>query len=641
MSFVLTLQHWFARPWALALLAAALPLALLAWRAGRLTRRDLQRWADSPRLAAGRGRSSVRGRLAVVLALAGAVGLVLGVAGPRWGRGPVESATGRDIIAVLDVSRSMSAQDATGSLSPDRLGACLDALLDLAREAERSGGHRLALVAFAARPQTLCPLTEDDDFFREAVRGVASGDEPLDVGPADGTSSASGTRIGRALRAAAAMTDENAGAEIVLLSDGDDPGDDREWEEGMAAARSRGISVTTVGVGDPEAESPIPGPGRGRLRFEGREVRTRLREGPLREIAQATGGVYVPARLGGAAVARILLERPIRGAPDPTGRAEISARPARWQWLFVAALGLLAAGMLVGGVPRLGRPPARASGDASTWRPGAGRQAAGAFLGLGAVYAFWAQTPADCVRLGNRAFERGEYAQALHWYGLAEERTDDPGLVAFNEGAACFRLGRYREAEIHYLNCRDSATGRRLARCLYDLGNALSLGAVHDDVHRLRRAVASYEQCLGLPNIDPVLAADARVNLAMTRAWLHEAEHRSRQPTKGGTGESRAGPTGTEAGAADADRARARAWRGEPGRRAPAPGQTDGGERPDTLPEAGAGNLPAVPDGGESPQLTPEEAAVILKATVERIRREKAGQAARRLPASAADFKDW
>ena len=74
---------------------------------------------------------------------------------------------------------------------------------------------------------------------------------------------------------------------------------------------------------------------------------------------------------------------------------------------------------------------------------------------------------------GNTAFVKGEYETALSYYRQAEGRITDPGLLAFNEGAALYKLGRYREAEIHYWLTRQEAMGERLARVLYDLGNAV------------------------------------------------------------------------------------------------------------------------------------------------------------------------
>src|SRR5207249_2654115 len=94
-------------------------------------------------------------------------------------------------------------------------------------------------------------------------------------------------------------------------------------------------------------------------------------------------------------------------------------------------------------------------------------------LAVGLVSASPALDAEQWLRLGNNAFERGAYPQALDCYARAEEFTTDPGLVALNEAAALYRLGRYREAELHYLRALEDATDARRARALLDLGNAL------------------------------------------------------------------------------------------------------------------------------------------------------------------------
>src|SRR5207247_454513 len=147
------------------------------------------------------------------------------------------------------------------------------------------GGHRLALVGFAARAQLVCPLTHDYEAFRTKLAALDADSPPPSVRAAD---SVSGTRMGAGLHAAVAALDPGGrGAQDVLLvTDGDDPADDDEWRTGLAEARAAGVSVHVVAVGDPNRDSPIPTLQGGRLQFQGTEVRTRLHEEPLREIAR-------------------------------------------------------------------------------------------------------------------------------------------------------------------------------------------------------------------------------------------------------------------------------------------------------------------------------------------------------------------
>src|SRR5262249_2297701 len=196
------LHHWFAQPWALGLLGLLPVLGLVAALALRRRRRALARWGSPLALEA---LSSVRrGRriLRVALCTAGLAFLILGIAGPQWGHvHDPATAPGRDLVVVLDLSRSMLAQDVLGQSPPNRLGRAIDALHELADAVQKRGGHRLGLVVFAARAQVLCPLTHDYDHFRDTLRNLDPADPLLEIGPGvDGP--ASGTRIGVGLRQA-------------------------------------------------------------------------------------------------------------------------------------------------------------------------------------------------------------------------------------------------------------------------------------------------------------------------------------------------------------------------------------------------------------------------------------------------------
>jgi Ca-activated chloride channel family protein len=285
------LHSWFATPWFLLALGVLPVLAALGWRARRRRRRALALLGSIPALE-GRLRGSNRLRwwraVSAVLAL---VLLGAAAAGPRWGRDWEQAATpGRDLVIVLDCSQSMLAE------TPSRLERARAALRDLCDTIEKRGGHRLALVLFAARARLVCPLTEDCDHLRELIGRL---DEFLDAGELlPGPGDVSGTRIGAALEEAVAAHDPRyqRAQDILLLSDGDDPAAaDGEWRKGIAAARALGIVITTVGLGDPDNASPIP-VADGTLKHAGREVHTRLQEAPLREIARQTRGDYIPAR---------------------------------------------------------------------------------------------------------------------------------------------------------------------------------------------------------------------------------------------------------------------------------------------------------------------------------------------------------
>ena len=152
--------------------------------AAHARKKALERFADVELLerisaTVNRGRRNWKSVLAVI-----AFGfVVLGLARPAWN--PVEEEVqrrGRDVVFLLDVSRSMLAED----LAPNRLERAKLAILD---SVERLRGDRVALVVFAGNAVVKCPLTHDYGFFRMALEDVS----PESV-------SRGGTLIGDAIR---------------------------------------------------------------------------------------------------------------------------------------------------------------------------------------------------------------------------------------------------------------------------------------------------------------------------------------------------------------------------------------------------------------------------------------------------------
>lgn len=339
----------FGRPEAFALLVVLPLLALVDWYAARRRRADADAIGRPAAVAGLLTHPRPRRRwLGLTYPLAWAL-LAAGLAGPQWGTGEAGVAVGRDVVVVVDLSRSMLAGDlADGRLA--RWEAARDALKDLLDALARRGGHRVAVVVFAARPVLLLPLTTDYDHARATADELDGRFPPHETRPGADPDIPSGTRIGAALQAAVAAHDPRFPGyqDIILLSDGDDPADDREWAKGADAARRADIPVHTVGVGNPNADAFIP-LDEGFLELgPGVEVTTRLREGVLRQVAAETRGAYLPAgrdpaRLGDFFAARV--------EPFPSRQLDDDAQPQpkdRAVWCLVPALGLFAVGWLRG-----------------------------------------------------------------------------------------------------------------------------------------------------------------------------------------------------------------------------------------------------------------------------------------------------
>src|SRR5881409_2939792 len=95
------------------------------------------------------------------------------LARPQWGFDWEEARQrGLDIVVAIDTSRSMLAAD----IPPNRLARAKLAALDLKRLAR---ADRVGLVAFAGSAFLQCPLSFDDEAFRQSVNALNVGIIPL------------------------------------------------------------------------------------------------------------------------------------------------------------------------------------------------------------------------------------------------------------------------------------------------------------------------------------------------------------------------------------------------------------------------------------------------------------------------------
>jgi len=309
--------------------------ALLALYANGFARRRraLSAFVDAalaPRLTQDLRRSR---RWLKALCLLGAAGaMIVALTQPQWGRRWQEvQRRGRDVMIVLDVSRSMLAED----VSPNRLERAKVDIRELVQVIREDGGHRLGLAVFAGRASLQCPLTLDTGFF---LRRLA------EVGPhtAGRGGSLLGDAIRHALRGMATLAHHDK--DIILITDGDDH--DSFPLQAAASAAEHGVAIYAVGVGDAETGARIPLRGAdGRmtyLQYQGREVHSRLRHDLLLEMAQLTGGAYVPAGTRAMELDRIYTQMIAPKARQRLAHDRRERFVHRFQWFVLAALGLLA-----------------------------------------------------------------------------------------------------------------------------------------------------------------------------------------------------------------------------------------------------------------------------------------------------------
>lgn len=247
--------------------------------------------------------------------------------------------TSADIMVVLDVSKSMLAEDA----APNRLAR---AKADIAEFVDRVSGHRVGLVAFAGRAAVMSPLTADYGFFHLVLRGVDTA-----------AVSRGGTRIGDAIRKGVAAFGANRGASrlLLLITDGEDH--DSFPLDAAQEALQAGVRIVAIGFGsETGSEITLTDPDTGAKRVlvdaDGVVVRSRLDGELLRQIALGTDGVYVPA-----GTAAIDLESIVDAHVEPlvaeaSSRLQRRAPTEHYFWLVLAAVASLIAAVWAGS-PRI------------------------------------------------------------------------------------------------------------------------------------------------------------------------------------------------------------------------------------------------------------------------------------------------
>ena len=287
---------------------------------------------DSYPRSAGRFR-----RYSLLLFVLGSTLVAFSLSRPAWGtRESAESVRGREVAFVVDVSKSMLAED----LYPNRLDRAKLAMLDALGAID---GDRVALVAFAGNAVIKCPLTLDYGFFRQAVYSLS----PSAV-------SRGGSMIGDALRKTLdeVFRGTNAGyRDIILITDGEDQESYPLNAAEMLAERD--IRLIAIGLGDENMGKRVPvtdEDGKTRyLTYEGKEVWSKLDADTLRRMAASTpGGRYLNVSTGAFDLGEIY--RTLIGSQEKKLLEERTSieREERFQYFLLPGLILLICAALLG-----------------------------------------------------------------------------------------------------------------------------------------------------------------------------------------------------------------------------------------------------------------------------------------------------
>ncbi|MDC7242287.1 MAG: VWA domain-containing protein [Spirochaetales bacterium] len=230
--------------------------------------------------------------------------------------------TGRNLVFVFDVSRSMLAED----LAPNRLER---AKFDILNSLDDLGGNRVALVAFAGVPVLKCPLTLDYVYFSQAVSDL----NIYSVGRG-------GTNLGDAVRMVMDDLfdpDDRQTMDIILITDGEDQ--ESFPVESAARAGREGIRIVTVGLGDQDQGAPVPGGDGELLTYDSEPVYSKADMATLQEMADASrDGWAVSVESGRLPMASILRQLALKGESQSTGTTNEFSYDEHYRWALVPAL---------------------------------------------------------------------------------------------------------------------------------------------------------------------------------------------------------------------------------------------------------------------------------------------------------------
>lgn len=493
----------FAQPhilWFLLLLPA---LVFVAWRANRKRAELMARFIGS-RLLPGltHGLSPARRRLRFALFLAALIAAILALARPQWGFTWEEARLrGLDIVVAIDTSKSMLAED----IAPNRLARAKLAALDLLRAARTD---RLGLVAFAGTAFLQCPLTIDEEVFRQSL-------EALDVNVIP----QGGTALAEAIQTALTAFKEGDNHRIlVLFSDGEDH-DSGAVDAARKAAES-GLRIYTIGVGTPEGELlriKTPAGTTDYIRDEqGNVVKSRLNEDLLRQVAGATeGGFYLPLR--GARTIETLYSEALSKLPKADRQAKLVKRyHERFHWPLGIAIALLIAEMLL---PEAVRPRKRSTATSFTTTAPVRRVLALAFVLALAPFAARAASPSTALR----EYRSGNYREAQQEYEqLRKRNTEDPRLN-FNSGAAAYRDGKFDDATKRFGEALNSPDLQLQESAYYNRGNSYYYLGEQDPTKRSeawKKSLQDFQSALKLNPKDQ----DAEFNRQLVKKRLEELQ---------------------------------------------------------------------------------------------------------------------
>ena len=488
--------------WALAFLPLLVLLYARAERRSAIKLREFVSPRLLPQLAGNVDRVRRAIRFAFVLfALALAI---IALAKPRWGYTYEDvKRRGLDLLFAVDTSRSMLSND----VAPNRLERVKLAAQDLITELQ---GDRAGLIAFAGRAFLQAPLTIDYDAAVESINDLDTKTIPE-----------GGTNISEAIALATQTFGKSAmgNRALIIFTDGEDLSGDAVSEAKKAA--DAGVKIFTIGVGTAQG-SLIPIEGNGEAGFvkdaKGQVVKSKLDENRLREIAQATGGIYLHLESGPQTMRQLYADG-LSKLKTAEIDARLSSRPIeRYEWPLAGAIVALIASLFINDRKRAQTPR---------------RSPIKREVLVAASLLFVAAAEVNAAS-GIDLYNRGQYEDAYAQFQRDLQQNINPAdmpKMQFDAGAAAYKLRNYDKALEAFSQSLVDRSPRLQEKSRYNLGRTLEdradFGKTNEETLKdLENAAQHYEQALKL---DPQDKAAAE-RLEIVRKKIEKLKQHPKQP---------------------------------------------------------------------------------------------------------------
>lgn len=361
--------------------------------------------------------------------------LSLALAGPRWDFREIDTFTrDQSLVILLDLSESMNAKD----ISPSRLGRAKQKIEDLLNA---SRGVKMGLIAFAADPHMIVPLTDDKETLRHLLPSLETDLVYIQ-----------GSKLAPALEMAATMLENEPGSNkaIVIVSDGGF--EDASAIQTAKRVGERGIVIYTIGVGTLEGAMLNDRKG-AIIKKNGSAILSKLEKEKFSEISKLGKGRYFDA--GHSEQVSLILDDLERRSDVQQGTHKSQRFWKEYFYLFILPVLPFFLG----------------------WYR---RSSIFALLLFSLVPDHSQASLCDYFynteQKANQAYKNEDYTTAVNSF-------QDP----YRKGVAYYRMGNYKAAEEMFLQ---SARPEVASSAGYNLGNALA------QQNKLQEAIEAYEKVL-------------------------------------------------------------------------------------------------------------------------------------------------